>query len=73
MDKEKTDKDKMLDLFRFWCVGTFILIFAAVTVYIGLFVSWSQALRLGFPIWGLTGILCIAFYYIYRWYSNRKA
>jgi hypothetical protein len=38
-----------------------------------LFKSWSEALKLGFPIWGLTGILCILFYYIYKWYSNRKA
>jgi hypothetical protein len=71
--KEKTEKEKLLDLFRYWCVGIFIIVFAAFTVYFGLFVSWSQALRLGLPIWGLTGIFCVAAYYIYKWYLTRKS
>jgi len=73
MEKEKSDKSKLLDLFRFWCFGTFIIIFAAVTVYIGLFVSWSEALSRGLPIWGLAAVLCLLWYFIYRWYLNRKA
>ena len=73
MEKDKSDKSKLLDLFRFWCFGTFIIIFAAVTVYIGLFVSWSEALTRGLPIWGLVAVLCLLWYFIYRWYLNRKA
>jgi hypothetical protein len=73
MQKGKDEKAKLLDLFRFWCFGTFILVFAAITVYIGLFESWSNALVRGLPIWGLTGVLCIVMYYIYKWFLGRKA
>jgi hypothetical protein len=72
MENDKSDKSKLLDLFRFWCFGTFIIIFAAVTVYIGLFVSWSEALSRGLPIWGLVAVICLLWYFIYRWYLNRK-
>ena len=72
MENDKSDKSKLLDLFRFWCFGTFIIIFAAVTVYIGLFVSWSEALSRGLPIWGLVVVICLLWYFIYRWYLNRK-
>jgi hypothetical protein len=73
MDNKTDDKAKMLALFRFWCFGTFIIIFAAVTVYIGLFVSWAEALSRGLPIWGLVAVMCIIWYYIYKWYIGRKA
>lgn len=72
MEKDKIDKSKLLDMFRYWCFGTFIIIFAAVTVYIGLFVSWSEALSRGLPIWSLVAVLCLLWYFIYRWYLNRK-
>ena len=72
MENDKSDQSKLLDLFRFWCFGTFIIIFAAVTVYIGLFVSWSEALSRGLPIWGLVAVICLLWYFIYRWYLNRK-
>ena len=72
MENDESDKSKLLDLFRFWCFGTFIIIFAAVTVYIGLFVSWSEALSRGLPIWGLVAVICLLWYFIYRWYLNRK-
>jgi hypothetical protein len=72
MEKDKSDKSKLLDMFRYWCFGTFIIIFAAVTVYIGLFVSWSEALSRGLPIWGLVAVICLLWYFIYRWYLNRK-
>ena len=72
MENDESDQSKLLDLFRFWCFGTFIIIFAAVTVYIGLFVSWSEALSRGLPIWGLVAVICLLWYFIYRWYLNRK-
>ncbi len=73
MDDKTNEKMKLLSLFRFWCFGTFIIIFAAVTVYIGLFVSWSQALAQGLPIWGLVAVMCVIWYYAYKWYLTRKA
>jgi hypothetical protein len=72
MDNKTSDKTKLLALFRFWCFGTFIIIFAAVTVYIGLFVSWQEALSKGLPIWGLVAVMCVIWYYAYKWFLNRK-
>jgi hypothetical protein len=66
------DKAKLLNLMRFWCFGTFVIVFAAMTVYIGLFVSWTTALAQGFPIWGMTAALCVIWYYAYKFYMNRK-
>ena len=72
MDKKTSDKTKLLTLFRFWCFGTFIIIFAAVTVYIGLFVSWGEALTRGLPIWGLVAVLCAVWYVAYKWYLDKN-
>jgi hypothetical protein len=67
------EKTNLLNLMRFWLAGTFIIVFSAVTVYIGLFTNRNPwvALRAGFPIWGITGVLCVAWYFVYRWYLNR--
>ena len=73
LNNKTTDKAKLLDLFRFWCFGTFIIIFAAITVYIGLFVSWSEALTKGLPIWGLVAVMCVIWYFAYKWYLDKKA
>jgi len=72
MDDKKPSKLSLLKLMRFWLFGTFIIVFAAVTVYIGLFASWSTALVKGLPIWGLTAVLCVLWYFVYQWYLNRK-
>lgn len=70
MDEEKTKK---LNLMRFWLFGTFVIVWAAITIYIGLFTSrdWMAALRNGFPIWGITGVLCVVWYFGYRWWLSR--
>lgn len=73
MQKPSTDKSKLLSLMRFWLIGIFIIVFAAVTVYIGMYVQWSQALVRGLPIWGLTAVLCVIWYFAYMWYLNRKS
>jgi len=67
-------KEKLLNLMRFWLFGTFAIVFAAVTAYIGIFTNrdWWMAIKAGFPVWGLTGVLAMAWYYLYKWYLNRK-
>ncbi len=68
-------KKRLLRLMRFWFFGTFMVVFAAITAYIGIFTAgdWWVALRTGFPIWGLTGSLCLAFYLIYfLWLWRRR-
>lgn len=68
------DKTKVLNLMRFWLFGTFVIVFAAVTIYIGLFTNqdWIMALRAGFPIWGIVGVLCVVWYYGYKYWANRN-
>jgi hypothetical protein len=71
MSEEKT---KLLNLVRFWLFGTFVIVWAAITAYIGLFTGsdWWAAIKAGFPIWGVTGGLCIVFYAGYWYYLKRK-
>lgn len=72
MEEKKEVNKKLLNLMRFWLVGTFIIVFAAITVYLGMFAGWSQALLSGLPIWGITAVLCVVMYFVYVWYLNRK-
>jgi hypothetical protein len=69
------DKEKLLSVVRFWLIGTFVIVLAATTVYVTLFnhTSLIEALGVSLPIWGITGILCIVWYLIYRVYLNNKS
>lgn len=71
MSEEKT---KLLNLMKFWLFGTFVIVWAAITAYIGMFTNrdWWAAIQAGFPIWGITGALTIIWYVFYRWYLGRK-
>jgi len=67
----ETDKEKMLRLMRFWLFGTFVIIFAAVTVYIGGALGFGL-LILSQPNYWLAmfiiAALSAAIYYFYKWY-----
>lgn len=67
-------KVKLLRLMRFWLFGTFIIVWAAITMYIGLFTlrNWWMAIRAGFPIWGITALLCIVWYAGYYFWLKRR-
>lgn len=72
------DKQKLLNLMRFWLFGTFWIVFAAITTYISLLQkpfdgTIGESIRTGFPVWGLTGALCLIFYFGYKYYLQRKA
>lgn len=71
MSEEKT---KLLNLMKFWLFGTFVIVWAAITAYIGMFTDrdWWVAVKAGFPIWGLTGLMAIVWYFGYRWWLGRK-
>jgi len=68
------DKTKLLKLMRFWLFGTFLIVWTAITLYIGLFTSqdWILALRAGLPIWGIVAVLCVVLYFGYKMYLGRK-
>ena len=65
---------KLLKLMRFWLFGTFVIVFAAITGYIGLFTNrdWWMAIKAGFPIWGITAGACILWYVGYSLWLKRK-
>ena len=72
------DKQKLLNLMRFWFFGTFLIVFAAITTYISLLQkpfdgTILESIKAGFPIWGLTGVLCLVFYFGYKYYLQQKA
>ena len=65
---------KLLNLIAYWLFGTFVLVWASVTTYIGLFTNrdWLTAIRAGFPIWGITAVLCAGAYAGYRAWRQRQ-
>ncbi len=67
-------KDKLLRLMRFWLFGTFVIVWAAITAYIGLFTNrdWLAAIKAGFPIWGITAVLCILWYLGYAYWLRHR-
>jgi hypothetical protein len=69
------DKAKMLKLMRFWLFGTFVIIFAAVTIFTG------GVLKVGLEIMKtpsywialvISAALCVASYYGYKWWIEKK-
>ncbi|MBI3361611.1 MAG: hypothetical protein HY023_10945 [Chloroflexi bacterium] len=68
------DKTKMLKLMRFWLFGTFVIVYAAVTVYAGYFVGLEIMKQTGYwIIIGVTAVMCVAVYFVYVWWLNRKS
>jgi hypothetical protein len=68
------DRKNLLGLIRFWLIGTFLIICIATTLYVVVLTgrAWMVALRISYPVWGITAVLCIAWYYIYKLYLKRK-
>ena len=69
------DKETMLKLMRFWLFGTFIIIFSAVTVYIGGALGTGLLIFRTVYFWlamVITAILCVLWYFIYSWFLDKK-
>ena len=69
------DKEKMLGLMRFWLFGTFIIIFAATTVYLGGAVQTGLFILQAPNFWiamVVAAVLCVVWYFVYKWYLNRQ-
>lgn len=70
------DKEKMLNLMRFWLFGTFVIVFVAATIYVGVALGTGLAIFKEPFFWLamlITGVLCVVWYYIYKWYLDKKA
>jgi hypothetical protein len=68
------EMEKKLKLMRFWLVGIFVIVWVAITVFFGLFTNALHAVQVGFPMWGITAVLCVACYFGYKyWLTHKKA
>lgn len=67
-------KNRLLKLMRFWLFGTFVIVWASITIYIGMFTNrdWLGAIVAGWQIWGIVAVLCIVFYFIYKYILSRR-
>ena len=72
----ETDKEKMLKLMRFWLFGTFVIIFTAVTIYIGAALGFGLLVMRQTNYWlamFVIAALSAAIYYFYKWYLFRSS
>lgn len=70
------DKQSLLRLMRFWLFGTFVIIFTAVTIYVGGALGTGLLIFRELYFWlaiVLTAVLCVVWYFIYKWYLDRKS
>ena len=69
------DKAKMLELMRFWLFGTFVIIFATVTIYTGGALGVGLLIMKQLNYWLaliIVAALCFASYYGYKWWIEKK-
>ncbi len=68
------EKEKMLNLMRFWLFGTFLIIWVAATLYLGVVVGLGSLLSMS-AYWIsilLAAVFCVISYYIYKWYLDKQ-
>ena len=67
------NEDKKLKLMKFWLFGTFVIVIAAVTVYLGMFAGLSL-----FSEWRywlvvvIAAVLSIGSFFLYQGILNKK-
>lgn len=64
----------MLNLMRFWLFGTFLIIWVAATLYLGVVVGLGSLLSMS-AYWIsilLAAVFCVISYYIYKWYLDKQ-
>lgn len=69
------DKEKSLRLMKFWLFGTFLIVWVAMTVYPGVALGTGTLLFGQLNYWiavVVTAVLTVVWYYLYRWYLDRK-
>jgi len=69
------DQETMLKLMRFWLFGTFLIVFVSVVVYVGGALGTGLAILSQFNFWLaiiITAVLCVIWYYVYKWYLERN-
>ena len=65
-------KQRRLRLMRFWLIGSVLIVWAAVTAYLGLFLGPLEAIVAGLPIWGVVVVAAVVLYFVYKAILNRQ-
>jgi len=69
------DTESLLRLMRFWLFGTFVIVFAAVSMYVGGALGTGLLIFKELYFWlamVVTAALCVLWYFVYKWYLERK-
>lgn len=71
------EQQKNIKLMGYWLFSTVMIVFAAITTYIALWVrpvgaTMIDILRAGFPIWGITAVAAAIIYIGYTYYLKRN-
>ena len=71
------DKQKRLNLMRFWLFGTFVIVWAATLTFTYLWVApvssnFMDVVMTALPVWVITAILAVVWYFGYKWWLGRS-
>jgi hypothetical protein len=69
------EKEKQLNLMRYWMFGTYVIIFAATAVYFGGAVGFGLLVLKDMNFWLaflLAAVFTVLWYHVYKWIINRK-
>jgi hypothetical protein len=66
-------KQRRLRLMRFWLFGSVLIVWAAVTAYIGMFTGNPMgAVVAGLPMAGIVALAAIILYFVYKAWVSRQ-
>jgi hypothetical protein len=66
-------KQRRLKLMRFWLFGSVLIVWAAVTAYIGLFTGNPMgAVVASLPMTSIVAVAAVILYFVYRVWVNRQ-
>jgi uncharacterized Tic20 family protein len=78
-EEHSGEHQKSSSLLAYWLFGTVMIVFAAITAYIlligrmaGPVTTWD-AVKAGFPIWGITALAAVLIYAGYYAFTRRKS
>ncbi|MBN2501575.1 MAG: hypothetical protein JXB38_12410 [Anaerolineales bacterium] len=69
------DKQKQLTMMRFWLFGTFVIIFAAATIYLGGALGLGLAIVKTIQFWlafVIAAVLSVVMYFVYKAILDRQ-
>jgi hypothetical protein len=72
--KMNEEKKKLLSLMRFWLVGTYMMVFAIVVLYVGMNTGhgFLPVVISSAPTWGLLAVVCAVWYFAYVMYLKKQ-